>query len=270
MVTQCYNAYEGEKRIIGNSLLGRNLYAMKLGGGSPVGIAVYAIHAREWITAQLAITQMHTPVLGTVWVLPLVNPDGALLSQTGAESASGSEYERFLSAYSREELRLWKANARGVDLNVNFDADWGKGVSNVRSCGAENGIGARAFSERETRALRDFTLSIRPDYTVSYHTKGEEIYWYFGQSTQPCLRDFRIATELSRTTGYPLRQTVGSCGGYKDWCISALKIPAFTVETGAEHWRHPLGEDALETMKQDNAFAFLTLAEAVCRENARP
>ena len=105
---------------------------------------------------------------------------------------------------------------------------------------------------------------------MSYHTKGEEIYWHFGQSTRAYPRDKTLAQVLSRATGYPLCEAKGSAGGYKDWCISALKIPAFTVETGAEHWQHPLGEDALETMKQDNAFAFLTLAEAVCRENARP
>lgn len=268
-VTGFYNTYEGEKRIIGNSLLGRNLYAMKVGEGMPVGLAVYAVHAREWITARLALEQCFSPTVGSVWIVPLLNPDGALLSQVGLESASGSEYEGFLSAYSREQLRLWKANARGVDLNVNFDADWGKGAKNVRENGAENGIGARAFSERETRALRDFTDWVRPDYTVSYHTKGEEIYWRFGQSTQPCLRDRRIGEALSKATGYPLKEISGSCGGYKDWCIVRYGIPAFTIETGEDALAHPLTESALPKMVKENAYALAAVAEAVRREGIR-
>ena len=268
-VTEFYNAFQGEKRIIGSSLLGRNLYAIKVGDGSPVGIATYAIHAREWITALLALEQAAFPIVGSVWFVPLLNPDGALLSQMGRESASGSEYEGFLSAYSREQLRLWKANARGVDLNVNFDAEWGKGEKNVRENGAENGIGARAFSEKETRALRDFTYAVMPNYTISYHTKGEEIYWYFCQSTHTCLRDRQIGESLSRATGYPLREAYGSCGGYKDWCISVLGIPSFTVEVGEDSLAHPLPQSALPKIIKENTFALSAVAKAVQLESER-
>ena len=239
-IQRFYRRAETEKRIIGHSVLGRDLVAVKVGQGAPVGIAVYAIHGREWVSSLLACEHYRRGVEGSVWLVPLSNPDGAMLSQKGIASAYGSAHFPFLSAYTAKQLRAWKANARGVDLNVNFDARWGTGVKNVRKRGAENYIGERAFSEPETQALRDFTQEISPDYTVSFHTKGEEIYWYFGQSASDCLRDFSIGQWLSRSTGYPLRLASGSAGGYKDWCIEVLKIPAFTVELGDDRLHHPL------------------------------
>ena len=260
-ISRFYERATVEKRVIGKSLLGRNIYAVKVGDGFPVGIAVYAIHGREWLTSRLALEHFRQGVVGSVWLVPLANPDGALLSQKGIGSALG-KYGGFLSAYSGGELRLWKSNARGVDLNVNFDAEWGKGVKNVRRRGAENYIGEAPFSEPETRALRDFTLDVSPSYTVSFHTKGEEIYWYFGQSSHTCLRDFTLAQAVSASTGYPLRQTLGSVGGYKDWCISALQIPALTVECGNDAFRHPLGAFAWSDVKKRCGGALWALSAA--------
>lgn len=132
---------------------------------------------------------------------------------------------------------MWKANARGVDLNCNFDADWGHGRLNTTARGGENCIGDCPFSEAETRALRDFTLRIRPYVTLSFHTKGEEIYWEYGG-----LGDRRGAEILSAATGYCSKIIYGSCGGYKDWCIQKLKIPAYTVECGSDSLSHPITE----------------------------
>lgn len=263
--TRFYKKAWTEKKIIGTSLLKRNIYAIKMGEGSPVGIAVYGIHGREWITAKLATEHYAHGAVGTVWLIPLANPDGALLSQQGIASAQGSPYSRFLSAYSNGELRLWKANARGVDLNVNFDADWGKGEKNVRMRGAENFIGESPFSEPETKALRDFTLAISPDYTVSFHAKGEEIYWYFGQSQEDCVRDFRIGRSLAKATGYPLRQSKGSVGGYKDWCIQQMRIPAYTVEVGSDAATHPLGYTAYLEIRKRCGGALNALAHGVLK-----
>ena len=72
------------------SLCGRNIYAVKIGEGSPVGLAQYAIHGREWITAELAFAHYARGLeKGSFWLIPLVNPDGALLSQCGLSSVKG-------------------------------------------------------------------------------------------------------------------------------------------------------------------------------------
>jgi len=260
-----YENAKTEKRIIGKSLLGRELFAVKMGEGKPVGVATYAMHGREFITARVAIAHYEREITGSLWLVPLVNPDGALLSQRGIASVPNGEYRSFLENYSSQELRLWKANVRGVDLNVNFDADWGEGVKNVRSAGAENYIGETPFSEPETLALKNFTEELHPDYTLSYHTKGEEIYWYYFQSLHTCPRDKRLAEEISRSTGYPLKRAKGSVGGYKDWCIKRLKIPAFTIEAGSDRFSHPIGEEGLENILRKNGDTPRVLSKAVAK-----
>ena len=139
-VLKFYKNYKGRKCIIGYSFEGRPIPAMHV--GSLFGrqyIAVYAIHGREWITARLALRHIKKPTQEGGWIIPLANPDGAIFSQT--------------------LLPMWKANARGVDLNVNFDADWGTGRLNTRTRGAENCTGDFPFSEPESKALADFTVA---------------------------------------------------------------------------------------------------------------
>lgn len=260
-ITAFYQSVTCEKRVYGNSFLGRNLYAVKAGRGSPVGIATYALHAREYITARLAKLHFSVGVRkGSLWLLPLCNPDGALIVQKGLRSVENEETKTWLSSFPPETLRLWKANACGVDLNVNFPAEWGKGAKNVFSRGAENCVGEYPLSEKETLALKAFTEEIVPDYTVSFHTKGEEIYWRFGQTGERLQRDRRLAELLSASTGYPLKDAVGSVGGYKDWCIQTLGIPAFTLEVGKDEWTHPLDGDAFWEIADKNRFAVYDLS----------
>ena len=258
-----YERAHTEKRIIGRSHFGRDIFAVKIGDGSPIGIAQYAIHGREYITTELAFAQYSVGVgKGSLWILPLVNPDGALLSQTGLRSVEKQEDKARLLKWNKgEDFSLWKANGRGVDLNVNFSARWGEGEKNSKTIGPENYIGEHPFSENETLALKNFTEEIAPDYTVSYHTKGEEIYWYFYQPRKACIRDFSLAKALSKSTGYPLVFTGNSVGGYKDWCIQSLGIPSFTIEVGKDRYSHPLREEALEDILTKNRYALYGLSK---------
>ena len=259
-----YHGYRGKKRVIGVSREGREIFALFVGSeGGAVGIGVYAIHAREWITAYLAMQHVRRGLpRGGVWVVPLANPDGALLVQEGAESVPLSRRGGLLYLNGGADFSLWKANARAVDLNVNFDAGWGTGRQNVRAPAPANYIGPAPFSEPETQALRDFTLEQSPSFTVSWHTKGEVIYWRFRQSVLRAMRDKKYAGVLSAATGYPLAEAPGSAGGYKDWCVEKLKIPAFTVEAGRELFSHPLGFSALADIVTKNLDALVKLSYA--------
>lgn len=262
-ITIFYERAKADKEIIGKTLFGRSMYALKCGDGSPVGIAQYAMHGREYITAKLAIEHFKRGVArGSVWIVPLVNPDGALLSEIGLSTAAKPQWEYLLDINGKTDFSLWKANGRGVDLNVNFAAHWGKGTKNVFSPSSENYVGEKPFSEPESRALQVFTKKIRPDYTVSFHTKGEEIYWRFFQSKIRQKRDKELAEALSSVTGYPLKDAKGSAGGYKDWCVQSLKIPAFTMEVGKDEYTHPLGEEALEDIIKKNIDVLDVLSKA--------
>ena len=245
-IRAAYGAYTGEKRVIGRSVERRALFAFRMGEGRPLGIAVYAIHAREWVTALLALEHLKRSVpFGSVWFVPLMDPDGALLVQRGIESVRPSRREALLSLNGGDDFSLWKANAEGTDLNVNFPARWGKGAKNVFSPAPANFVGECPLSAPESRALAAFTLREKPDYTLSFHTKGEEIYWHFHQPPLRLLRDLCFARAVAAASGYPLKEAKRSSGGYKDWCVETLHIPAITVEVGSAALPHPIGEDVL-------------------------
>ncbi len=263
-VSAFYDRYRGEKKIIGTSEEGRNIYALFAGEQSyPIGICQYAMHAREWVTALLALEQIARGVAcGGAWFVPLVNPDGALLCTEGADSVSCDwRRELVLRVNGGEDFSLWKANAAAVDLNVNFDARWGTGKGNVTRPAPAGYVGTKPFCARESRALKHFTYAVCPQYTVSYHTKGEEIYWRFHQPFFHAARDRRLAAILAESTGYALCETPDSAGGYKDWCVERMKIPAFTVEAGSDKLSHPLGRESLPAIIERNLGAISALSE---------
>lgn len=261
-----YESWRGEKRVIGRSVCGRPIVAVHAGGAGRQLLLQYAIHAREWVTCLLALEHAARGVpRGGAWFVPLSDPDGAALALRGERFLRGvsEAHRRFLLDINKNsvDFSMWKANAAAVDLNVNFDAAWGTGVRNVRVPAPENYIGPAPFSEPESRALRDFALALRPAATVSYHTKGAEIYWEFGQRGQSRARDEGIARALAAETGYRARRIEGSAGGFKDWCIHALGIPAFTIEAGSDALSHPLNEDALPALSEENAGVLRVLSE---------
>lgn len=217
----------------------------------PTVLVQGAIHAREYITAYLIMLLSRSfdvfGKFGTVYFIPAVNLDGIKI----AEKFSGS----------------YKANARGVDLNVNFPARFGSGAKNLRIKGAENYIGNHPCSERETQALKNFTLSVRPDVTLSYHSKGEEIYFDFHQSGKRLERDRRIAEIIARKTGYKIRPSGASAGGYKDWCIESLGIPAFTVEVGEDELSHPIKSSGVYPIFLKNCGVIPAITEKLWKQN---
>lgn len=238
--------FKGEKGIIGNTTLGKDIYFFKVEKTvSPVVICQYAIHAREYITTYLALKQIKDFVRfgkkGSVYFIPAVNPDGIRICLDGK--------------------RLYKANANMVDLNVNFDAGWSNGEKNVFVKGDENFVGAYPFSEKESFYLAQFTLKIKPDVTLSYHAKGEEIYWEFFQDDKRRKRDFELAKSLSKSTGYRLKTPKNSFGGYKDWCIQKLKIPSFTIEVGRDSLSHPITKRHLDRIYRKNKQVIKVITE---------
>ena len=133
----------GERRVIGRSVDGRAIRAVRVGdpAAERVALAVGVIHGDE--RAGHAITRelrrLGSEIDAQVWVIDNLNPDGA-----------------------RARMRR---NAHGVDLNRNFPHRWRGGVP--ESSGYYPG--PRAASEPETRAAMDFIREIDPDISVWYH-----------------------------------------------------------------------------------------------------
>jgi len=129
-----------ETRVIGHSVNGRDITAWRLGDplSSKKVLLLAAMHGNEKGAVKTLRALRDGPAIegADIWVVPVVNPDG----------------------YASNK----RQNAHGVDLNRNFGAKW-------RKIGGATDSGRRAFSEPETRAVRDFANEIDPLYTVSYH-----------------------------------------------------------------------------------------------------
>lgn len=217
---------------IGYTYLGRPIPCVFKGNPDGAQILIHAsIHAREWVTTPLVLQMMknYDGACG-VWCVPMVNLDGVLLCQQGLSSVSQSGLKEFLLDVNGNstDFSLWKANARAVDLNVNYNALWGKGAQNVTYPAPANYIGQFPFSEPENVALRALTERVKPAVTLSYHARGNVIYKTFS-----CLDPNPDGAQLiSNVTDYPLFDTYDSTGGYKDWYIATFQQLGLTIEVG--------------------------------------
>lgn len=252
--------------IIGESVLKRPIYSVTFDFGEEKSVIIQgSIHAREHITCDLVVEmifeisknfekyrKMKTPNLVFV---PLSNPDGADLVLHGLESVENLKVRKFLRKINNNSLdfSLFKANANGVDLNNNFDARWGTGKANVFFPAPHGYVGKRAMSEPCTKALEYLVKKVKPIFTISYHTKGEEIYYDFFCKKEHEKRDKKIAKIVARTLNYKLVSSQNSSsGGFKDWCIEKFNIPSVTIEVGSDKLEHPIGVCHLEKIFKRN------------------
>jgi len=259
---------------IGTSRQGLPIPAAVIGEkDAPFQVLVQAaLHGREHMTALIAMGQAEyllqkgVPEGVCFRIVPMSNPDGAAISQTG----QGGELQRKIRQAdiaadhaAQEEgtsyYRLWKANAYGVDLNRNFDAGWEQ-IDTRPSPSREGFRGEAPFCEPESCALRDYTLLHLFSVTLSYHAMGSEIYYAFGSNSPTNETGRALGEAICRVTGYPLIPDSGtSFGGYKDWAIEALGIPSLTLELGSRPT--PLPEEEFSSLWLRNRQVLFCVAE---------
>ena len=236
---------------------GRGVFDIVLGdiNGDNQMLIFGAMHAREYITTQVVMRQLcdTLAVLNgsggtyrgvdkaqllqglTIHFVPNSNPDGVAISQFGPSAVNNPELRNQVAAMT-DDHEQWKANAKGVDLNRNFDAGWYEfGGSSAPA--PERYKGIAPGSEPEAAALINLTQNYRIKRAISYHTCGALIYWYYKQSGTVLSESEKFAEEISRVTGYPLDgdYTAVDAAGYKDWAVYKLGVPAVTIEVGAEN-----------------------------------
>jgi hypothetical protein len=239
---------------IGKSEYGRTIYAVSLGTGNASVFINGSHHAREWISTNLNMhmleqyAQMYrgNQTFGgynvrktldetTIWFVPMVNPDGVTLQQYGLNKFPSSVHSSLIKMNDGStSFKKWKANAKGVDLNRQYDADWANIHGNFPAPRWSNYKGSAPEQASETKAMVSFTKEIDPEMAIAYHTSGEILYWYFNQTGKIYTRDQTHAKKLGQLTGYSLVPAVSnpSGGGYTDWFIEKFDRPGFTPELG--------------------------------------
>ena len=247
-------------KIIGKTKFNRKIFAVEkiLNKSFSIAIFIASVHARENIATDLIFEMIERNLFNhidkfNISFIVMANPDGVCL-QSGGLSEFPKEWQNKLIEmnYGLKDFSLWKANAFGVDINNNFDARWGTNInSNIPA--SHGFVGEKVFSENESKAIADYTKKMNPFITISYHTKGEEIYFNFFQDKNRLIRDEKIARRFSESTGYKIVNVeTSSSGGYKDWCVEKLKIPALTIELGSDELVHPITEESLEEIFEKN------------------
>lgn len=240
--------------IIASSLCGRTIDYIQIGNPHEQVLFAGAFHGMEWLTTLLllrltedicntienrqAISSIHIDRFlkkrGLI-IIPCVNPDGVEISLYGSKAAY--KYKDLVDKISNYDTSRWQANARGVDLNHNFDAGWNE----LHSLEISKGIlgpaitrygGKHPESEPESSAIARLCRYSHIRHAIAFHSQGEEIYWDFSDKTPKNSR--LMADIMAMSSGYKVSTPEGLAvgGGFKDWFIKAFMRPAFTVEIG--------------------------------------
>lgn len=236
--------------VIGKSLCGRSIFCLQIGKGGETPLIAAGFHGTEYLTVLCALRFAKDYAASRegrgVLIVPCVNPDGTEIALHGAGSAC--RYKAFVRNTGDENR--WQANARGVDINHNFDADWKcvrrrEILAGITHPAATRFGGACPESEPETKALTGLCRRKPISRVLALHSQGREIYWDFGANTpKDCLT---LAEKMSSVSGYKIAspEPLATGGGFKDWFIETFNRCGYTVEIGLG--KNPLPPEDFET-----------------------
>jgi len=264
-----------EVGVAGKSVLGRNLYYIRLGNGPTEVFYNGAHHSLEWITAPLLMKFIENFARGysnnsaisgynireiwrrsSIYIMPMVNPDGVELVLSGLKR-DNPYYSRLLQWNDTGQpfSQVWNANIRGVDLNRNYPASWEQAKAQEPSFGVDGPGptrygGPSPLSEPETQAVVNFTRQHSFKLVIAYHTQGRVIYWLYKGIRPP--RALEIALRFSEITGYAVSNVPyeAAYAGYKDWFVEQYRRPGYTFEVGLG--RKPVPISQFNTIYREN------------------
>lgn len=236
-----------ESKIIGSSVSGKNIYAVKLGKGEKEILVNGAHHAYEHMTTNVLMKMIDTYAAAylnnekildyslkkvldkiSIWFVPMVNPDGVVLVQEDNSGAYNSEIVEKINK-DNNDFKSWKANIRGVDLNRQYPALWEDIKDNPGQPAPADYKGKNPLTEPESLALYNFANSRNFEASIAYHSSGNVIFTRFGHNKYTP----KLASLISDATGYQIIDLTSKPrggGGFSDWFILIKNKPALTIE----------------------------------------
>lgn len=238
--------------VIGLSVEGRDLLLIKMGRGETKIVLSGAHHAREYITSTFlmeTVDEYAQAYYGsgqfggydirslldelTIYIVPMVNPDGVNLVQNGIESVKDPDKVAAMRQMQGGYVE-WKANINGVDLNRQYPCHWEEKTVNTEVPSSENYKGTAPATEPEVQAM--IALCEQNDFVLaaSFHIKGEVIYWADSGTEEAIAADDTIAQTLADVTGYdlqPVSEDPAVYGaGFENWFRQDFGMPAYCIE----------------------------------------
>lgn len=235
-----------ELETLGKSVQGRTLLGLTIPGRGALAkkrlLVMGTQHAREWLSTMACMALLSDWMIKhrdsgrdrpTLTVIPVVNPDGY--------------------AYSWNQDRLWRKNRGGpqdesglggVDLNRNWGQSWGDPHGASPQPHSDAYHGKQAFSEPETRAIRDF-VKRKGDVTamLDVHTFGQWVIYpascrnpvSWGKKAISKLAG-QIASRITKNADAEYSAIGGTdfsypaCGDAADWFAETQHAYALTLE----------------------------------------
>ena len=167
-----------------------------------------------------------------ITLVPCLNPDGLALKADGLSAAG--PLRRFLQPLLSDETP-WQANARGVDLQIQFDTgfDSAKEESALANCDSPRAAGypgERPQSEAETQAICALCRRERFRHALVLQ-QGEPLLRVHlppgGSKTAPLCGKL-----LADAPSLPLAFAEAPRGSFADWFSQTVRKPAFTAQSG--------------------------------------
>lgn len=234
-------------------------------GPKPKLMVTSAIHAREYVTAPLALAFARWLFDGygtnpdATWIMDhhevhlllQTNPDGRKKAEAGLSWRKNTN-----TAYCGAT-----SNNRGADLNRNFSFSWNS-TNGQGSSGNQCDLtyrGPSAASEPETRAVEAYIRSLFPDVRgpgqndpapatasgihIDLHSYGELVLWPYGTTTQPAPNGTALQTlgrRFAFINGHFPEQSIGlyPTDGTSDGpSYGELGVANFTFEMGTSFFQ---------------------------------
>jgi g-D-glutamyl-meso-diaminopimelate peptidase len=237
---------------IGESLAGVQIPMVTLGVGKTKVLITASLHAREFVTTSQVMRSIDTyakayaegtkidginvrNVLNddvTYCFVPMANPDGVAIAQG---KANAKQKALAVSAVGKKVYKkyykLWKGNARAVNLNRNFPVKWADQSRSAKRPSYDMYSGPSGGSEVETQMLMKLCEENDFAFMISAHTRGSIINWddsYSGRIAGAKT----LATAIRNITGYRLAFTSSKYNGgrFEKWFRYNTKKPGIVVE----------------------------------------
>ncbi|MGI5919724.1 MAG: M14 family zinc carboxypeptidase [Christensenellales bacterium] len=235
----------------GYSVEGRALPLIRLGTGPASLLCCGAHHAREYITSAYLMYMVNAYAraaaanrrLGgfdiakllrdcSLFVMPMVNPDGVALAQGGLKAVQHPERVKEMMLV-RSSYCEWKANVNGIDLNRHYPALWDKRYMPVDKPASELFSGSEPGTEPEVRAVMDVCRCRAFCAALSFHAKGETIGYADVATAEKTPGSVDLARRLAAVSGYALLPVGDNPGifaaSFETWFRDAFHRPALFI-----------------------------------------
>lgn len=217
---------------------GRPIYVVKVSDNvtqdedEPNILMVACHHAREITTPEVILDTLQRLVAGygadqaitdivnnnEIWLAPVWNPDG---------------YHHVFAVNN-----MWRKNRKpfganfGVDLNRNYDLNWGPQCGGSSNPSSDVYVGPAPESEEETVTMVNFARARRFAKVQDFHSFGREVLQSYNCAPMPSLIESYIDAEavaLANTIGYGARNPSAD-GEHYEWEIKENTAYAFLTE----------------------------------------